>query len=233
MNSFIDMFDEFDRRVLPRQLTDADILRLRHECFALDLAAGEEAVFEDRADQFAFVATGAAKLVAYLETDREQIVAFGFPGELMHVPRRGEPEFSLIALQPTELLVMPANSLLAASGGDSALLRLAIEQTTLALGRSRANAIMLGTRSARERLAGFLLDMFERSGGPGPEPETIILPMSRNEIADSLGLTIETVSRQFSELRNLGLIQTPGRSVVVILDWERLARAAGQIPIAA
>ena len=233
MNSFIEMFDEFDRRVLPRQLTDADILRLRHEAFALDLDAGDEAPFEEGADHFVFVATGAVKLVAFLEGDREQIVAFGFPGELMHVPRKGEPEFSLLALKPAELLVVPASSLLEASGRDSALLRLAIEQTMLALGRSRANSIMLGTRSARERLAGFLLDMFERTGGQHTGPEAILLPMSRNEIADCLGLTIETVSRQFSELRNLGLIQTPGRSVVAILDWEGLARTAGKMPIAA
>ena len=103
----------------------------------------------------------------------------------------------------------------------------------LALGRSRANAIMLGTRSARERLAGFLLDIFERGSRPDDPPETIHLPMSRNEIADSLGLTIETVSRQFSDMRNLGLIETSGRSLVTIRNWEGLAHAAGQMPVAA
>jgi len=233
MTAFSELFGEFDRRVLPNHLTDADILRLRHEAFALDLGAQDHAGFDNDEDHFVYVAKGAAKLVAYLSASREQIVAFGFPGEIIHVPGGGQRNFSLIALEPSELLVIPANSLLAASGQDCALLRLAIEQTMLALGRSRKNAIMLGTRSARERLAGFLLDMFERGSRPDDPPETIHLPMSRNEIADSLGLTIETVSRQFSEMRNLGLIETSGRSLVTILDWEGLAHAGGQMPVAA
>ena len=92
---------------------------------------------------------------------------------------------------------------------------------------------MLGTHSARERLAGFLLAMFERGACHRASPETIRLPMSRAEISDSLGLTIETVSRQFSEMRNLGLIETTGRSIVTVRDWEGLAHAAGHMPAAA
>lgn len=233
MTAFIELFDEFDHRILPHHLTDADILRLRHEAFALELSAQDHAEFGTDEDHFAYIAQGAVKLVAYLSTSREQIVAFGLPGELIHVPGAGQHNFSLIALEATELLAIPANSLLAASGKDSTLLRLAIEQTVLALGRSRANAIMLGTRSARERLAGFLLDMFERGTRRDDPTGTVTLPMSRTDIADSLGLTIETVSRQFSEMRNIGLIETKGRSVVTILDWERLALAAGQMLVAA
>ena len=233
MNDFIDLFDEFDRRILPHHLTDADILRLRQKAFALNLRAQGHADFAGPEDHFAYVAKGAVKLVAYLSGSREQIVAFGFPGELIHIPGAGPNGFSLIALEATELLAIPADGLLAASGKDSTLLRLAIEQTILALGRSRANSIMLGTHSARERLAGFLLAMFEREAHHRPSPETIRLPMSRAEIADSLGLTIETVSRQFSEMRNLGVIETTGRSIVTIRDWEGLAHAAGQMPAAA
>lgn len=233
MTAFIDLFEEFDRRILPHHLTDADVLRLRHQAFALDLNAQEQAGLGEDEDHFVYVATGAVKLVAYLSCARDQVVAFGLPGELIHVPGSGDRSFALIALEATELLAIPANSLLAASGKDSTLLRLAIEQTVLALGRSRANSIMLGTRSARERLAGFLLDMFERCARRGGPPGTISLPMSRHEIADSLGLTIETVSRQFSEMRQHGLIETTGRSIVTILDWEGLARAAGKVPEAA
>jgi len=229
MNAFIELFEEFDRRILPHHLTDADILRLRHEALALDLQSHDHAGLGSDEDHFVYVAKGAVKLVAYLSTSREQIVAFGLPGELIHVPGSGQHNFSLIALEPSGLLAIPANSLLATSGKESALLRLAVEQTILALERSRANSIMLGTRSARERLAGFLLDMFERGTRRDDPPGAVTLPMSRTDIADSLGLTIETVSRQFSEMRNVGLIETRGRSVVTILDWERLALAAGKM----
>ena len=57
--------------------------------------------------------------------------------------------------------------------------------------------------------------------------------VSRGEIADSLGLTIETVSRQFSELRDLGLIETEGRSALRVIDLPGLSRCAGQLPVAA
>ena len=233
MTAFIDMFDEFDRQILPQHLTDADILRLRHEAFALELGAQHRAEVGIDEDHFVYIAKGAVKLVAYLSTSREQIIAFALPGELIHVPNAGQHNFSLIALEATELLAIPAKSLLGASGKDGALSRLAIEQTVLALGRSRANSIMLGTRSARERLAGFLLDMFERGTRRDDPAGAVTLPMSRTDIADNLGLTIETVSRQVSEMRQQGLIETSGRSIVTILDWEGLAQTAGQIPVAA
>ena len=127
MNDFIDLFDEFDRRILPHHLTDADILRLRQKAFALHLRAQGHADFAGPEDHFAYVAKGAVKLVAYLSGSREQIVAFGFPRELIHIPGSGPNGFSLIALEATELLAIPADGLLAASGKDSTLLRLAID----------------------------------------------------------------------------------------------------------
>ena len=233
MHTFPELFDEFERRVLPRQLTDADILKLRHRAFALDVNAGERADLPQGQDHFVYVAGGSAKLVAYVSSSREQIISFGFCREIMHVPSGGQPAFSLVALEAAELLAIPAESLLPAPGTDCALLRLAIEQTLVALNRSRNSSIILGTRSARERLAGFLLDMFERVPRGEREPECIRLPMSRTDIADSLGLTVETVSRQMSEMRQQRLVETVGRSCVRILDWEGVARAAGQTPLAA
>ena len=233
MNTFPELFDEFERRALPRQLTDADILKLRHDAFALDLLAGDRAELGSDGDHFVFVAGGSAKLVAYISSSREQIISFGFRGEIIHVPGGGRPDFSLVALEACELLAVPANSLLPSPGTDCTLLRLAIDQTVAALTRSRNSSIILGRRSARERLAGFLLDMFERIPRSEREPECIILPMSRSDIADSLCLTVETVSRQFSDMRQQGLIETAGRSSVNILDWEGVARAAGQITLAA
>jgi CRP/FNR family transcriptional regulator len=101
-----------------------------------------------------------------------------------------------------------------------------------ALHRSRTRMMQLGHKSARQRIADFLVSMAERltdsTGGTAGGACRLILPMSRRDIGDSLGLTIETVSRQFTELREAGLIETRGRSLVQLRDLAALAQAAGQ-----
>ena len=99
----------------------------------------------------------------------------------------------------------------------------------LALSRSREKAISLGRKSAQERLASFLITMAERIGKNDADACVMELPMSRRDIADSLGLTIETVSRQLSELRDAGLIETSGRSRMRLLDLDRLNARAGHL----
>ena len=109
-----------------------------------------------------------------------------------------------------------------------------LERTLTELDRSRRWMMLLGRMNAGQKVASFLLELTDRLGKAGAGGETFVtLPLSRQQIADVLGLTIETVSRQFSEMRNLGLIETSGRSLVTILDWEGLAHAAGQMPVAA
>ena len=231
--NFPDLFDEFAARVLPATLTDAAILRLRHEAFAEDLPPGGRLDLDENRAHFVFVGSGATKLAAYVSTEREQIVAFNFAGDIVHVPERGRYNFALTALVESEILVMPADSFLGAAPESCGLLRIASEETMRALALSRENTIMLGRRSARERVACFVLDLWERLAPANRHDAPIELPMSRGEIAESLGLTIETVSRQFSELKELGLIETRGRSVLRVLDPEGLKRCTGQLAVAA
>jgi len=77
---------------------------------------------------------------------------------------------------------------------------------------------VLGRQNAVERVAAFLADMSERQGGIS----TIELPMSRTDIGDYLGLTIETVSRVFSKLRQKGVIRLPSLRSVEIAKWQTL-----------
>ncbi|MEL7688384.1 helix-turn-helix domain-containing protein [Citromicrobium bathyomarinum] len=232
--NFPDLFDRFADRVLPANLTDAAILQLRHEAYAEDLPAGGRLHLDDDRSHFIFVGSGATKLAAFVSTEREQIVAFDFAGDIVHVPPRGRYNFALTALTPAEVLVMPADSFLRTTPESCALLKVATEETARALSASRENAITLGRRSARERLACFLLDVWARMADQRKTgEEAIVLPMSRGEIAESLGLTIETVSRQFSELRELGLIETCGRSLLRVVNPEGLSRCAGQVAAAA
>ena len=99
------------------------------------------------------------------------------------------------------------------------------------LGRSREKTITLGQKTARERVATFLVSMAERIGSPFSNGALLDLPMSRRDIGENIGLTIETVSRQMSELRNAGLVSTSGRSQVKILDLAALKQEAGHFPV--
>tara|TARA_R100001129_G_scaffold57126_1_gene39307 strand:+ start:708 stop:1403 length:696 start_codon:yes stop_codon:yes gene_type:complete len=230
--NFPDLFDAFASRILPPHLTDAAVLQLRHEAYAEDLAPGDRLQLKDSEPHFVFIGSGAAKVSAYVSHEREQILAFHFAGDVIHIPARDRYNFSVTALNATEVLVMRTASFHEATPECCALLRYASDETVRALGRSREAAIVLGRKSAQERVAFFLLDMWERV--PREDADSAIdLPMSRGEIAESLGLTIETVSRQFGEFKDMGLIETRGRSHLRVLDSEGLLRCTGQLAVAA
>ena len=108
-----------------------------------------------------------------------------------------------------------------------------LQRTLAELDRTRRWMLLLGRKSAGEKLATFLLEMSERLVEPGctqlPDSPSrrFSLPFSRQQVADVLGLTIETVSRQFTRLKADGLIDLPSRREVIILDREGLMAEAG------
>ena len=107
-----------------------------------------------------------------------------------------------------------------------------LQRTLGELDRTRRWMLLLGRKSASEKLASFLLEMTERLGDTTCEGESgpttkLTLPFSRQQIADLLGLTIETVSRQFTRLKDDGVIALLSRRDVEILDHEALAAEAG------
>ena len=108
-----------------------------------------------------------------------------------------------------------------------------LERTLGELDRSRRWMLLLGRKSASEKVGSFLLELSDRLGGfacqgASNEPETRFeLPFARQQIADVLGLTIETVSRQFTRLKTQGIISLPSRRDVVIHDLDALIAEAG------
>jgi CRP/FNR family transcriptional regulator len=118
--------------------------------------------------------------------------------------------------------------------GDFAKLERQLLRRTLgSLDESRRWMLRLGRRSAEARVAGFLLDVSRRMAPEGFGPEALPrrrfdLPLTRGEIGDVLGLTIETVSRQFTRLAREGLISLEGRRGVVLLDVAALRDVSGE-----
>ena len=150
-------------------------------------------------------------------------------GDLVSVPARKAHAYTLCALDDCELIFFPSDEFFKLARHEAGMIDEALERTMLALSRSREKAISLGRKSAQERLASFLITMAERIGKNEADACVMELPMSRRDIADSLGLTIETVSRQLSELRDAGLIETSGRSQMRLLDTDRLNARAGHL----
>lgn len=190
-------------------------------------------------DRLVWIASGSAKLVAPHAASTPagappggQVLAFHFAGDLVSVVRQSGKEawgdFRLVALKPCDLVVFPAERFLDAAQGDPAVLRSVLTRSLQALHRSRTRMMQMGHKSAGARLADFLVAMAERLEGCTQGSCAFALPMSRRDIGDSLGLTIETVSRQLTELRKAGLVATEGRSKVCLSDVGALARIAGR-----
>lgn len=197
------------------------------------LHRGEALPPDPQDDRLVWIASGSAKLVApNAAPSGSQVLAFHFAGDLVSVVRQSAKEswgdFRLVALTACDLVVFPADRFLDAAQGDPVVLRSVLMRSLQALHRSRTRMMQMGHKSAGARLAAFLVAMAERLEGCTQGSCAFALPMSRRDIGDSLGLTIETVSRQLTELREAGLVATEGRSKVCLSDIGALARIAGR-----
>ena len=160
----------------------------------------------ERAGALYRIEFGAVRLYRLLADGRRQISAFHLAGEVFGFESGDTHHFFAEAICATGLRVIrPAH------GADLSrqLLPLALK----GLVRAQEHLLVLGRQSALERVAAFMLDMAERQGGL----ETFDLPMSRTDIGDYLGLTIETVSRIISQLRAKGIIRLKTLRTVELL----------------
>ncbi len=194
------------------------------------LARGEELRPDPLDDRLVWLASGSAKLVAPTAAGSpfNQVLAFHFAGDLVSVLRQSDGDFRLVALTDCDIVIFPADHFLDIAQGDPAVLRSVLARSLQALHRSRTRMMQMGHKSAQQRIADFLVSMAERLADCTTGRCAFALPMSRRDIGDSLGLTIETVSRQLTELREAGLIATEGRSKVCLSDVDALARLAGR-----
>ncbi len=224
-----DLFGRFAADVLPADLPERTRWRLCELAQPVGAAAGNALSGECADSRLVHVATGAARLVAHVSQGRDQVLSFHFAGDVVLVPARAAHGYTLCALGACEGLAFKADPLFELVRADAALAHALLLRTRRALARSREKTIALGRMTAQERLASFLVGMAERIGVPGAGGCMLDLPMSRRDIADSLGLTIETISRQLGELRAAGLLATSGRSVVRLIDMPALEARAGHL----
>jgi CRP/FNR family transcriptional regulator len=142
------------------------------------------------------------------------------------VGAQGEHVMNAQAIKPTRLRCLPLSSLHHSAARDPALSFKLYEALARELAATRELILTTGQRSATERVVSFLLAFSRRSERNGQDPHDFELPMTRADIGDFLGLTIETVSRTFTRLRALGLIELPHSSRVKVVSIDGLESLA-------
>lgn len=209
-------------------LTDEELAVLNRLGRSRQLARGETLAWAgDEALICANLLSGVLKLSAMTADGREQIVGLLYPADFVGRPFAEEVEHSITALTDVELCVFPRKPFEAALENHVRMERLLLRRTLAALDEARARMLMLGRKTAEEKVASFLLDMAGHLGGQQKASEvTFDLPLTRSQIADVLGLTIETVSRQMTKLKRDGLIGLPSNRLVTIRNRNALRERA-------
>jgi CRP-like cAMP-binding protein len=161
---------------------------------------------------------GVVRTVKVLSDGRRTIGGFYFAGDVFGIEDGREHSLSADAIVETSLRVIKRRSLIRTAGYDHELAEELFGLTSQEIVRVHNHALML-IKTAQERVASFLLELWERIS----VQNLVILPMSRQDIADYLGVTIETVSRTFTLLENSRVIALPNARTVVVRDPSALA----------
>lgn len=167
------------------------------------------------------ITAGTARLYKSLPDGRRQITGFARAGDFLGLAVSTEYGFSAEAIDHVRLCRFTRANLHRLLEDFPAMERRLLETAGNELVAAQDQMLLLGRKTASERLASFLVSLSR-----GGAPNALHLPMSRSDIADYLGLTIETVSRTFTKFKSAGLLSLPTVTEVEILDQRRLARLA-------
>ena len=172
------------------------------------------------AEYFYQVATGAVRTYNVLQDGRRQIGAFHFPGDVFGLEAGAEHGFSAEAVINLIVRIAKRSTILMMASRDSALAADLWTRTADSFRSAQEHILVLGRKSAEERVVTFLLGMARRASAD----QLVELPMSRLDIADYLGLTIETVSRTLTQLESKAAIELPSSRRIVLRSRDLLRR---------
>ena len=175
----------------------------------------------ESADYIYQVVEGAVRSYKLLSDGRRQIGAFHLVGDIFGLANGPVHRFTTEAIVDTTVRLMKRCSLEHVAEDDVHVALDLLEMTSTNLQHAEDHMLLLGRKTSLERVAAFLLEMDRRLSGAG----VMALPMCRRDIADYLGLTLETVSRALSHLHGMGVLGFLGQTQrqIVLLDRQRLA----------
>ena len=209
-----------------------ELIRLEHMKYYRSFQAGQTIIWSgDQMDFVGSVVSGIASLTQTMEDGRRQMVGLLLPSDFVGRPGRSAAAFDVTAT--TDLVMCcfrkkPFEEMMSATPHIAQRL---LEMTLDELDAAREWMLLLGRKTAREKIASLIsiiarrdaaLHLRKRTG-----PLSVDLPLTREEMADYLGLTLETVSRQISALKKDGVITLEGNRRVLIPDIDRLLEEAG------
>jgi CRP/FNR family transcriptional regulator len=207
---------------------DADLARLAAVAVVTEAPAGRTFIREgESADCFFNVTAGSAKLFKLLPDGRRQITGFVGIGHFLGLAVSDVYAFSAEAMEPVRYCRFSRARLRGLLDDFPLMEKRLLEVAATELVAAQEQMLLLGRKTARERLASFLLLQSSQGLPCGTSRNRFTLPMSRGDIADYLGLTIETVSRTLTRLRGEGLIELLSQSELAVLDPHGLGRLAG------
>jgi CRP/FNR family transcriptional regulator len=187
------------------------------------MAAGEES------GVLGSIVRGVVKLTKTLPDGRTQMVGLLFPGDFVGHAMRARSEYDAVSATDVTLCLFQRKPFETLLREKPALEKRLLEMTLDELDAARDWLLLLGRKTAREKLASFVLMLARREAAarPGAKAVAVSLPLTRAEIAEYLGMTIETVSRQFTKLRADGVIAFDSTRALRLPDLDRLEAEAG------
>ncbi len=182
----------------------------------------------DRAETWYCVVAGVARKCVTTADGRRRIVDFLLPGDFFGLTPRREHLFAVEAVVDGTIVARyPRGRLEIIANSDPQVNQLVRDIAFEAINRLQARILILGRTTAVEKVAAFIVEMAQRSAnGPGT---AFWLPMSRYDIADYLALSVETVSRAVSDLKQSGIITLAGKRRITILDRAFLDRRNAEV----
>jgi CRP/FNR family transcriptional regulator, anaerobic regulatory protein len=218
-------------------LSDKELRELNQIAIMKRVDKGETILSdEDTSAYFANIVSGVVKLIKMLPDGRQQVVGLHFPPDFLGRAYGQVNACFAEAATDVTLCSFPSGPFERVLRGNADLEHRLFETTLNELDKAREWMLLLGRKTASEKLASFLITLASRSSLIGcKQPEfcsgvTFELPLNRSDIADYLGLTIETVSRQFTKLKAENIIELSDKRRCTVLDMVALAERGGQEP---
>jgi CRP/FNR family transcriptional regulator len=181
----------------------------------------------DEMTTFASVVTGIASLSRTMEDGRTQVVGLLLPSDFIGRPGREQVNFDVTAVTEVTLCQFQRKPFEALVEEVPHISHRMMEMALDELNAAREWMVLLGRKTAREKIATFLEMIVRRSSVPSHTTTQFTLPLTREEIANFLGLTLETISRQLSAMKKDGIVEFEGRRTFLINDLAALHEASG------